>query len=210
MDIKHDTYLALLILDFVAAHYELSLKEMICGKSGKARLARGSAVYGIRRCTKLPIQSVASFLGYKNLHTCLFALRSHEAEIRNDSQLQKVQRLIEDFISTSEPRSSEPQTKSNRNENLPLANDDSDTRNKWNQILAYLESRFCQTVVYACFDDVKVVQFTDNSLIIDAGSELRCQIIRQRYVASIQDALMELYRSNAVVEVVSSDYSLKC
>ena len=101
MRTRSETYLAHQILTLVASHYEISLKELLCGKSYNARLARGSAIYAIRKHTSLPLTSVAALLGYDTPEVVLYSLRLHEVDMRSNPQLQKVQHLVEHFVSAA-------------------------------------------------------------------------------------------------------------
>lgn len=101
MSTRSETYLAHQILSLIANHYEISLKELICGKSGNARLARGSAIYAIRKHASLPLTSVAALLGYDTTEVVLYALRLHEVEMRNNLHLKRVQQLVEDFVAAA-------------------------------------------------------------------------------------------------------------
>ena len=120
MHIRRETYLAHQILSLVANHYEVSLKELICGKSGNARLARGGAVYAIRTQTNLPLLSIAALLGYDTTEVLLYALKQHEVDMRNNSHLQHVQQLVENFVSAA----IDLQVPSEREDSIDIAPDD--------------------------------------------------------------------------------------
>lgn len=101
MRTRNETYLAHQILALVVSHYEISMKELICGKSGNARLARGSAIYAIRKHASLPLTSVAALLGYDTTEVALYSLRLHEVDMRNNPHLQRVQHFVENFVSAA-------------------------------------------------------------------------------------------------------------
>jgi len=76
---------------------------------------------------------------------------------------------------------------------------------KWSRILAYLEDRLGAVAVSAWLDDAVVMEFTEDSLKIQIGSEFRCQVVKRRCLNYIQYALMELFHSKATVDVFSCE-----
>ena len=66
----------------------------------------------------------------------------------------------------------------------------------WAKVLIYLEERLTPTIVSAFFDDVEVVELTDNHLILYSPSDYRRDTIC-RYSSMIQDALKEVFQSDA-------------
>jgi len=67
----------------------------------------------------------------------------------------------------------------------------------WAKILMSMEERLDPITVSSCFDDAEVVELTDDHLIIYSPSDFRRDIIRRRYASHIQDALKEIFHSNA-------------
>ena len=72
---------------------------------------------------------------------------------------------------------------------------------KWSQILAKLEEHFGAVAVSAWLDDAIVVEFTEDTLKIEVGSDFRCEVIKKRCLDHIQNALMELFGSKSNIEV---------
>lgn len=212
MNTRSDTYLAYQLIFLVASHYEVSLKELICGKSDNARLARGSAVYAIRKHANLPLSSIAPLLGFDTTEKVLYTLRMYEAKMKEKNHLPRVQHLIEDFVSAAIDLQM-PSAKDADTDDLPASTAmepekkqvmDRTAFYKWSKILAYLEDHFGAVTIASWFEDARVIEFTEKSLKIDTGSDFRCEIIKRRCLNHIQDALKELFGSEATVEVVAN------
>lgn len=71
----------------------------------------------------------------------------------------------------------------------------------WAKVLSYLESQLSAVTVSAWFDDAKVVELNEDHLILYSASDFRRDIIRQRCTGYIQDALKEIFDSDAKVVV---------
>ena len=67
----------------------------------------------------------------------------------------------------------------------------------WAKILSYLEERLTSTIVSAHFDDVEIVELNNEHLIIYSPSDFRRGTIVNRYSVLIQDALKEIFDSDA-------------
>ena len=67
----------------------------------------------------------------------------------------------------------------------------------WAKVLSYLEERLTSTIVTASFDDVEVVELNNEHLIIYSPSDFRRSTIVNRYSILIQDALKEIFNSDA-------------
>ena len=67
----------------------------------------------------------------------------------------------------------------------------------WAKVLSYLEERLTSTIVTSSFDDAEVVELTNEHLIIYSPSEFRRSTIVNRYALLIQDALKEIFDSDA-------------
>ncbi len=78
----------------------------------------------------------------------------------------------------------------------------------WAKVLGYLEENLTSITVSASFDDAEVVELTDEHLIIYSASDFRRDIIRRRFTDSIQDALKEIFNSNAKL-IVFGDKELE-
>ncbi len=71
----------------------------------------------------------------------------------------------------------------------------------WAKVLSHLEEHLTPITVSAWFDDAEVVELTEESLIIYSPSDLRRDFIRTRGAQYIQDALKEIFNSDARLEV---------
>jgi len=71
----------------------------------------------------------------------------------------------------------------------------------WAKVLRYLEERLTSTMVSAWFDDAEVVELNEESLIIYTPDEFRRDIIVRRCTEYVQDALKELFQSDAKLKV---------
>ncbi len=71
----------------------------------------------------------------------------------------------------------------------------------WAKVLGYMEEQLGAVTVSTWFDDAEVVELTEEHLILHSPSEFRRQIITQRCTSYIQEALRELFNSDAKVLV---------
>ena len=78
----------------------------------------------------------------------------------------------------------------------------------WAKILNYLEDRLTPTIVSNWFDDTEVVELNEEHLIIYSATEFRREIIRRRCAEHIQDALKEIFNSDAKL-IVFGDKELE-
>ena len=75
----------------------------------------------------------------------------------------------------------------------------------WAKILNHMEERLGAVTVSAWFDDAQVVELTEDTLIIYSPSELRRGYITRRCTAYIQDALKEIFNSDAKLMVFGDE-----
>ncbi len=75
----------------------------------------------------------------------------------------------------------------------------------WAKVLSYLEERLTSTMVTAWFDDAEAVEFTNEHLIIHSPNEFRREIIVRRCTEYVQDALKEIFDSDAKLKVFSDE-----
>ena len=78
----------------------------------------------------------------------------------------------------------------------------------WAKVIGYLEDHITTTATKGSFDDAEVVELTEEQLIIYSPSDFRRDMIRRRFVPFIEDALKELFQSDAKV-LVFGDEDLK-
>ena len=67
----------------------------------------------------------------------------------------------------------------------------------WAKVLSHMEERLGAVTVSAWFDDAEVVELNEEHLILYSSSDFRRDIIRQRCTDYIQDALKEIFNSDA-------------
>ena len=67
----------------------------------------------------------------------------------------------------------------------------------WAKIINYLEERLSAVTVSAWFDDAEVLELNEEHLILYSASDFRREIIRRRCTDYIQDALKEIFNSDA-------------
>ena len=71
----------------------------------------------------------------------------------------------------------------------------------WAKIINYLEERLSAVTVSAWFDDAEVLELNEEHLILYSPSDFRREIIRRRCTDYIQDALKEIFNSDAKLMV---------
>ena len=78
----------------------------------------------------------------------------------------------------------------------------------WAKVVSHMEERLGAVTVSTWFDDAEVVELNDEQLIIYSATEFRQDFIRRRCTEYIQDALKEIFNSDAKL-VVFGDEELK-
>ncbi len=78
----------------------------------------------------------------------------------------------------------------------------------WAKVLIYLEEQLTSITVSTWFDDAEVVELNEQQLILYSPTEFRREIIRRRCTDHIQDALKEIFNSEAKL-VVFGDEELR-
>ena len=71
----------------------------------------------------------------------------------------------------------------------------------WAKVLIHMEERLGAVTISSWFDDAEVVELNDEQLILYSPSDFRREIIRRRCTEYIQDALKEIFNSNAKLVV---------
>ena len=71
----------------------------------------------------------------------------------------------------------------------------------WAKILSHVEERLGSVTVSTWFDDAEVVELTEEQLILHSSSDYRREVITQRYTPYIQEALKEIFNSDAKLVV---------
>ena len=77
----------------------------------------------------------------------------------------------------------------------------------WAKVLSHMEDRLGTVTVSAWFDDAEVVELNEEQLILYSSSDFRRDIIRRRCTDYIQDALKEIFNSDAKL-IVFGDQEL--
>ena len=75
----------------------------------------------------------------------------------------------------------------------------------WAKVLSYLEDRLTAVTVSAWFDDAEVVELNEEHLILYSPSDFRREIIRRRCTDHIQDALKDIFNSDAKLLVFGDE-----
>ena len=75
----------------------------------------------------------------------------------------------------------------------------------WAKIINYLEERLGALTISTSFDDAEVVELNEEQLIIYSPNEFRREIIQRRYTQYIQDALREVFNSDAKLLVFGDE-----
>ena len=75
----------------------------------------------------------------------------------------------------------------------------------WAKVLIHMEERLGAVTVSSWFDDAEVVELNDEHLILYSPSDFRREIIIRRCTEYIQDALKEIFNSNAKVIVFDDE-----
>ena len=75
----------------------------------------------------------------------------------------------------------------------------------WAKVLSHMEERLGAVTVSAWFDDAEVVALNENNLILYSPSDFRREIIRRRCTDYIQDALKEVFNSDAKLMVFGDE-----
>lgn len=75
----------------------------------------------------------------------------------------------------------------------------------WAKVLSHMEERLGAVTVSAWFDDAEIVELNDSNLILYSPSDFRREIIRRRCTDYIQDALKEIFNSDAKLLVFGDE-----
>ena len=75
----------------------------------------------------------------------------------------------------------------------------------WAKIISYIEEQLGPVVVSATFDDAEVVELNEDNLILYSSSDFRREVIRRRYTHLIQDALKDIFHSDAKLLVFGDE-----
>ena len=75
----------------------------------------------------------------------------------------------------------------------------------WAKIISYLDEHLTSATTSGFFDDAEVIELNEEQLILYSPSEFRREHIRRRFAAFIQDALKEIFHSDAKLIVFGDE-----
>ena len=75
----------------------------------------------------------------------------------------------------------------------------------WAKVLNHLEEQLGAVTVSAWFDDAEIVELNEENLILYSSSDFRREIIRRRCTSYIQDALKDIFKSDAKLLVFGDE-----
>ena len=75
----------------------------------------------------------------------------------------------------------------------------------WAKIYGYMEEQLGSVVISTWFDDAEVVELTEERLILYTASDYRREVIIKRYTSYIQEALKQIFHSDAKLIVFSDE-----
>ena len=75
----------------------------------------------------------------------------------------------------------------------------------WAKVLGYMEEQLGAVTVSTWFDDAEVVELNDEHLILHTSSEFRREIIVKRCAIYIQEALKQIFNSDAKLIVFGDE-----
>ena len=75
----------------------------------------------------------------------------------------------------------------------------------WAKIILHMEERLSAITISASFDDAEVIELNEEQLILYSPSEFRREVIQTRYTAYIQEALKEIFNSDAKLIVFGDE-----
>lgn len=75
----------------------------------------------------------------------------------------------------------------------------------WAKVLTYMESLLTETVVSSWFEDAEIVELTDQKLVLCSHDVFRREIIQERFIPYIKDAMLQLFQKQVEVQVLSEE-----
>ena len=75
----------------------------------------------------------------------------------------------------------------------------------WAKVLIYLEQQLTATAISSWFDDVEVVELSEEKMILSTASPYRKDVISKRCMPYIQDAMRLIFNSSVDIEVLGPD-----
>ncbi len=75
----------------------------------------------------------------------------------------------------------------------------------WAKVLSHIEERLGAITVSAWFDDAEVVELNEDYLILYSPSDFRREVLQRRCIPYVQDALKDIFDSNAKVLIFGDE-----
>ena len=75
----------------------------------------------------------------------------------------------------------------------------------WSMVLDKMRQKFSSTAVNLWFGDAQIVSFANNTLTINAASEFKMQIIKEKYISQIEDIFEEFMGFRIPIQVVANN-----
>ena len=72
----------------------------------------------------------------------------------------------------------------------------------WAKVLSYIEKKYSASIVVTLFDDIDVVDFTDNQLILYTSNEFRRPILEAQCIPHIKEAMLAVGQQDVEVTIL--------
>ena len=72
----------------------------------------------------------------------------------------------------------------------------------WAKVLSYIEKKYSASIVVTLFDDIDVVDFTDNQLVLYTSNEFRRPILETQCIPHIKEAMLAVGQQDVEVTIL--------
>ena len=72
----------------------------------------------------------------------------------------------------------------------------------WAKVLSYIEKKYSASIVVTLFDDIDVVDFTDNLLVLYTSNEFRRPILEAQCIPHIKEAMLAVGQQDVEVTIL--------
>lgn len=72
----------------------------------------------------------------------------------------------------------------------------------WAKVLSYIEKKYSASIVMTLFDDIDVVDFTDNQLVLYTSNEFRRPILEDQCIPHIKEAMLAVGQQDVEVTIL--------
>ena len=72
----------------------------------------------------------------------------------------------------------------------------------WAKVLSYIEKKYSASIVVTLFDDIDVVDFTDNQLVLYTSNEFRSPILETQCIPHIKEAMLAVGQQDVEVTIL--------